>query len=272
MNKKLIIIAGAVVVLVIVLGVVFSAGKNIVRQSAGAGPRLPVNELYSQAASLEGKGELLEAQAAYQKLLLDYPDFKDMDQVQKKAEALNMRILFSALQTPQTVMHEVKSGDTLGKIAKQHNTTVEFIKKSNGLAGDTIRLGQRLRIWKGVFSVYIDKSQNILMLRSDSELVKTYQVATGKDNITPVGTFTIVDKLVDPVWFKSGAIIPPDSPKNILGTRWMGFDIPGYGIHGTTQPESLGQQVTAGCVRMRNEDVEELYNFLPVGTKVTIVD
>jgi lipoprotein-anchoring transpeptidase ErfK/SrfK len=52
----------------------------------------------------------------------------------------------------------------------------------------------------------------------------------------------------------------------------MGFDITGYGIHGTTEPDKIGQQVTAGCVRMRNEEVEELYTLIPVGTEVTIQD
>ena len=137
---------------------------------------------------------------------------------------------------------------------------------------DTIRIGQRLRIWKGVFSIFVDKSQNILILKSDDEVVKVYSVATGKNNITPVGDLKIIDKLVNPVWFKSGAIVPPESPDNILGTRWMGFNIPGYGIHGTTDPSSIGQQLTAGCVRMRNEEVEELYSLLPMGTQVTIVD
>ena len=61
-------------------------------------------------------------------------------------------------------------------------------------------------------------------------------------------------------------------PENVLGTRWMGFDKEGYGIHGTVAPDKIGQQVTAGCIRMRNEEVEELYKILPRGAEVTIVD
>jgi lipoprotein-anchoring transpeptidase ErfK/SrfK len=52
----------------------------------------------------------------------------------------------------------------------------------------------------------------------------------------------------------------------------MGFDAQGYGIHGTTHPESLGKQATAGCVRMHNDDVTELYDLLTINTEVTIVD
>jgi len=52
----------------------------------------------------------------------------------------------------------------------------------------------------------------------------------------------------------------------------MGFDLAGFGIHGTTEPQTLGRQVTQGCVRMLNAEVEELYAIVPVGTEVTIVD
>jgi len=67
-------------------------------------------------------------------------------------------------------------------------------------------------------------------------------------------------------------MIPPGDPENILGTRWMGLDKESYGIHGTTDPKSLGLQATAGCVRMRNSEVEQLYSIVPVGTEVTIID
>ena len=89
---------------------------------------------------------------------------------------------------------------------------------------------------------------------------------------SPVGTFKVVNRIPNPVWYTQGAVVPPESPENVLGTRWLGIDKQGYGIHGTTEPEAVGKQVTAGCVRMRNPDVEELFDIIPVGTEVTIVD
>ena len=97
-------------------------------------------------------------------------------------------------------------------------------------------------------------------------------MATGKNNSTPVGVFKITDKLVNPTWYKAGAVIASGKPENELGSRWLGLTAEGYGIHGTINPDTLGQQVTAGCVRMKNEDVEELYSTLVPGTEVTIVD
>jgi lipoprotein-anchoring transpeptidase ErfK/SrfK len=149
---------------------------------------------------------------------------------------------------------------------------MERLKRNTNLSGNVIKVGQKLRIWTGKFNIFIDKSQNLLTLKDGDEILKVYHVSTGAGNITPVGNFKIKSRLVDPVWFNKGIVVPPESPQNVLGTRWLGFDLPGYGIHGTIEPETIGQQVTAGCVRMRNEEVEELYNIIPRGTDVVIVD
>jgi len=266
-------------VILVVIGLVCFGGYLTVnkgkkdKEDKGGGVSNPaVQELYTQAMTMGENNELAKAKEVYRQIVNDHPDFKEIDTVQKQLEEVSMKIIFSSLETPDTVIHEVKAGDTLGKIAKEYNTTMDLIKRRNNLKSDTIRLGQRLSIWKGIFSIFVDKSQNTLMLKANEEVVKIYRVSTGVNNSTPVGTFIIANKLVDPVWYKSGAIIPPESSDNALGSRWMGFDIPGYGIHGTIEPDRIGQQITAGCVRMRKEDVEELYSLLPVGTKVTIVD
>jgi len=268
--KKVIII----ILLIAAAAVVFLTvkSKDNITSISKDGEAVSADVIYKQAVSIKKKGKLLEAKEVYQDLLSEHGDFEDIEKVQEELESLNLEIIFSNTETPQTVMHEVKSGDTLGKLAKQYGTTVDLIKKNNRLSSDVIRLGQRLRIWKGTFNIFIDKSQNILILKSNEEVIKVYVVATGENNITPVGDFTITTKLIDPVWYKSGAIIPPESPQNVLGSRWLGFDLPGYGIHGTIEPETMGQQVTAGCVRMRNQDVEELYSLVPTGAKVKVVD
>ena len=232
----------------------------------------PVEEMYKQAQALLAEGRLLDARSAYEQLVNEHSNYKNIEQVQKELYDLNMKVLFSNVQTSQTVVHEVKAGDTLGKICKQYDVTMDLVKVSNGMKNEVVRIGQKLRIWTGKFSVYVDKSQNILILRSGEDVFKVYSVSTGMNNSTPVGVFKIMTKLEDPVWFKAGAVIPPESPENVLGTRWMGFDIQGYGIHGTVAPDKIGQQVTAGCIRMRNEEVEELYKVLPRSTEVTIVD
>ena len=220
----------------------------------------------------EAQQQLVEARATYRTLLERFPESPLIPSTQGRLGNVNVALLFSPIVTELDAVHEVKAGDTLGKIASAHGTTVDFIKRANGLASDIIRPSQKLKIPNGHFSIVVDKSQNQLLLTEDNQFVKAYQVSTGKDNSTPVGTFKVLNKIVNPVWYKQGAVVPPDSPENILGTRWLGIDKVGYGIHGTTDPAAIGQQVTAGCVRMINQDVEELFDIVPVGTDVTIVD
>ena len=104
-------------------------------------------------------------------------------------------ILFSPVVTQDSLVYEVQKGDTLNKIARKHNTTAELISKANNLKGSVIRLGQRLKISKAHFSIVVDKSQNILTLKADGEIFKTYRVSTGKNSSTPVGSFKIINKI-----------------------------------------------------------------------------
>jgi lipoprotein-anchoring transpeptidase ErfK/SrfK len=170
-------------------------------------------------------------------------------------------------------VYEVQKGDTITRIAKKFGTTPELIMKSNDLKDPTIQVGRKLKVNTAKFSIVVDKSQNILTLKSGQDIVKTYRVSTGKNSCTPVGTFKITNKIVDPLWYKGpGMVIPAGDPKNVLGSRWLGISKPSYGIHGTVQPDSIGESVTEGCVRMKNSDVEELYVIVPEGTEVVITD
>lgn len=228
--------------------------------------------LLNQARNFEAKGMLLEAKNAYQKLIADFSNSGDVMNWQKKSDDLSIKLLFSPAITPGSTLYEIKPGDTLIKIAREFKTTPDLIIKSNNLPDGKIFPGRKIKVWTAPFSILVYKSQNILILKSNEEIIKTYVVSTGKNNCSPVGNFKIVNKLTNPTWFKAGAVVSASSPENILGTRWMGFDLAGYGIHGTTEPQLLGKQVTAGCVRMANPEVEELYAIVPVGTEVAIVE
>lgn len=272
MNQKILI--GVIAFLVIVVGgiFVFEHHKASAASKDSEETSVPVNQLLAEADKDVANGDKLKAKEAYDQIVSNYPDYEKIEDVQDKLGELNIDLIFSAAPMPQTISYEIVPGDSLGKLARKYNTTPQLIKRANGLKSDVIRTGEKLRIWTAPFNVLVNKSQNVLFLKSGEEVLKIYHVSTGKDNITPVGTFKIATKIEKPVWFRNGgAPIPSESPENELGTRWMGFDTdPHYGIHGTLHPESIGQQVTAGCVRLKNEDVEELFDILPVGTQVVI--
>lgn len=213
-----------------------------------------------------------DARDICRKLIEKYPMHPAVGKLQQKLWDLNLKVLFSPFEKENATYYLVQPKDTLIRIAKMYNTTVALIKRCNELTSDKILPGQKLKIIKGKFDIVIDKSQNTLMLRLNGKILKVYKVSTGMNNSTPTGKFKIVNKVVNPIWYRQGAVVPPDSPENILGSRWMGFNIKGYGIHGTTQPDTVGKHITRGCVRMYNPDVEELYDIVPIGTEVTILD
>jgi len=107
--------------------------------------------------------------------------------------------------------------------------------------------------------VWIDVSvsQRQLKLYDASVLLKTYPVAIGKVlTPTPTGNYIVVNKEYN-----------PGGPYGVL---WMGLSKPHYGIHGTNDPSSIGKEVSAGCIRMHNDDVMELSSLVPIGTNVYI--
>lgn len=122
--------------------------------------------------------------------------------------------------------------------------------------------------------IIINKQTNELAFINKGDIQQVYPVATGVfSNLTPEGSFTVLVKAADPYYRRKN--IKGGSPDNPLGTRWIGFDAEGtdgriYGIHGTNNELSIGKYVSNGCIRMRNKNVEELYNRIPLGTKVFI--
>ncbi len=227
---------------------------------------------HDKALSAVKSGELFRARKQYLELIAKFPNAPDVNGFQKELWVVNIAIIHSPLKSRQTEIYTIEKGDTLGKIARKIGTTIELIKRRNQMETHTIINGHKLSIWKGTFNILIDKSENILTLKTGDEVIKKYQVSTGKNNSSPVGQFVIKYRYEHPVWFHKGEVVPADDPKNFLGTRWLGFNLPKYGIHGTIEPEHIGKQVSSGCIRMRNEDVQELYDLIPLGTAVTIQD
>lgn len=189
---------------------------------------------------------------------------------------LAMPLLISTRPMPEKMEYTVQSGDFLGKLAATYNTPVALIAKANDIRNANIRVGQRLLFLDGrkaIFAVKVSKTRNDLVLTLNGRFFKRYRVSTGTNARTPVGVFKIIDKIAQPTWFRAGGEpVPYGDPDNLLGTHWLALDSPGYGLHGTWEPDSIGKQSSAGCVRLLNADIEELYSILPKGTVVTIVE
>jgi hypothetical protein len=239
-------------------------------------PSPEVSSTIADARSAIEAGQLNEAKTMLDQLVDTTPDPEAI----KLLGEVNIQILKSPRMMEGKEYYSIQSGDYLQKIARNHNTTVALLKQMNGMQTDTIQLGARMLVFNGGFKIHVSKSRNELDLMLNGRLFKRYSVGTGKFGKTPSVEFAIVDKIVEPPWTRpsDNKQIEYGDPENVLGTRWMKIvsedhpEITGYGIHGTWERDSIGQQSSAGCVRMLNENVEELFDLVPRKTPVIIIE
>jgi lipoprotein-anchoring transpeptidase ErfK/SrfK len=109
-----------------------------------------------------------------------------------------------------------------------------------------------------------------MVVLSGDRVMKIYDVAVGAAwTPSPEGEFRIINRIPNPAWYTTGKVVAPGKG-NPLGSRWMGLSAKGYGIHGTNAPKSIGKAASHGCIRMRKEDLEELFELVSVGVVVEI--
>jgi len=109
-----------------------------------------------------------------------------------------------------------------------------------------------------------------LAVVENGAVLRIFPVAVGgKVSHSPTGDFQIINRVVNPAYYHPGTVIAPGKD-NPVGTRWIGLDKKGYGIHGTNEPWSIGKAASHGCIRLRNRDVEQLFTMLRIGDSVEI--
>jgi len=172
---------------------------------------------------------------------------------------------------PFAALHKVAAGDTLDKIARSNKTTIELLRRINGIKGDMLRIGQNLKVVPGGFDVAVDKSDFHLTVTKDGCWVREFRIGLGKNGTTPVGEFVAGHKLLEPVYTAVFPAVPfGDKKNNPLGTRWITVTTD-YGIHGTWEPETIGKEESKGCVRMANADVEWLFDLMVPGSSKIVI-
>lgn len=180
------------------------------------------------------------------------------------------------------VPYTVVAGDSLDRISKKHRqetgvaVSAGLLRLINGLKGNTIHPKQTLRLPTSQPVIHVSKESRRLRVYLGEVLVREYQVCIGRDDKTPIGTFKVETRQEKTPWRnpENGKLLYYGDPEYAIGTRWLGFentkDAQGIGIHGTNEPESIGKAESLGCIRMRNEEVEELFEITAIGTAVTV--
>lgn len=247
-----------------------------------------------------GERRLVEARTHLNKILVD-PRIseKDRDGIRRWMADLNRDLVFSPVAYPGDPLAEtytVEKGDHLIRISRKVNSVSEagLIQRINGVSPSALRIGQRLKVVKGPFHAVVSKSDFRMDIYAGptpapgslgtSNLgggaepgwiyIRSFAVGLGEKGGTPPGAFTVREnsKLINPRWTnpRTGEKFDDDDPKNPIGERWVGLvglddktrALNGYGIHGTIVPESIGREMSMGCIRMASEDVEIVYDML----------
>jgi hypothetical protein len=144
----------------------------------------------------------------------------------------------------------------------------------------TLSCGRRemkVAVAEDLFEITIDRSARTLIVRYAGQQLVNWRCCTGEGNNSPIGEWRVQNKAQWPPWRSyEGEYIPGGSPRNPLGARWLGTTARGWatgraiGIHGTNQPSSIGRRISGGCIRLTNSHAIEMYNTIPIGTRVII--
>jgi predicted negative regulator of RcsB-dependent stress response len=203
-------------------------------------------------------------------------DSKLREDCKKALDPLNAELVFSPKPGgSDSKLYQIQPGEVLTTIAAKFNCPYRFIMLINNIDdARNLRAGDRIKVLTGPkgkmeMKIVVDKSDFTLTVYLNNCYLKQYKVGLGKFDKTPVGTFAITERVEKPTWrgLKHG------DPNNILGDYWLTLasdKFSGLGIHGTNEPDTIGKNASEGCIRMRNEDIKELYIMVPKGTEVSI--
>jgi len=269
--------------------------SNTVNPNANSTPTPPAESgtLADGQAKMQS-GDLLAGRQVLNNLLLGGQlSSADAATTRRTIAQANQSLVFSAKRFPNDPFggtYVVKPGDSLAKIAQNYDITWELLARINGLNDPRkLRAGAILKVLKGPFHAVVTKSAFTIDMylgsagEKGSMYVTTFSVGLGRDDSTPTGSWLVTpqNKLKNPKFWGASDLPPAeaDDPHNPLGEFWIGLEgtdghavgKQSYGIHGTIEPDSIGKQASHGCIRLRNGEIDLVYEMLVEGKSTVIV-
>lgn len=213
------------------------------------------------------EGDYVSAHRDLSKIYWNQPESRRS--IQERLDK-NAKLIYFSPQPNFLEPYVIQPGDYLQRVAPMYRISWEYLASLNAISPRRIRAGQKLKVIKGPFSAFVDLSDFELTVHCHGFYVKRYDIGIGKDGASPVGRHSVLEKIPRPQWTDpNGRVVAGGDPTNPLGTHWVDIG-DGYGIHGTINPRSIGKAESRGCIRMRNEDIKEVYDFLIRGSEVVV--
>lgn len=199
-----------------------------------------------------------------------------------RLEQLNAAIVFAVEPADGFSVELVRKGDTLWSLCQRlkRNAKIDvapgLISSINHVPASGLKAGTRLKVPSAEVSVVVDKSDFRLYLLLDGVVIHHVSAGIGREGLTPEDTFSISSRIVRPDWTDpaTGKTIRYGELGHKIGGRWLGFSRSGkktgWGIHGTVEPLSVGQAMSDGCIRLAEDDLVRIFEWIPEGTEVLI--
>lgn len=243
------------------------------------------NTIAAAEASLKLDGEvrgtaMKESYTKLSKLLEGALPVEERERALPTFHAITGELFLSPVHNEFSENYTVKGGDSFDRIASRAGVSTNLLYDLNNKprGHKTLHPGDNLKLPKGKVSVVVRKRDYTTSIYFGEFMVRQYVVAHGTNDNTPEGTSVITSMSIDPEKQSRGA----NDPVNEMRLRWIGLEAyddtrtkentkrTGIGLHGTAYPDSIPGMTSRGCVRMRDQDVIELYDIVRIGNKVEI--
>ncbi|MEZ6056631.1 MAG: L,D-transpeptidase family protein [Planctomycetaceae bacterium] len=211
-------------------------------------------------------GQDVEAHRKLSALYWEHPDARG--ELMERIDQTARRIYFQP-NDHYLEPYVVQPGDMLQTIARDYQVSWEYLAKLNRTDPKKIRPGQKLKVIRGPFNAVVDLSRYEMTIHAHGYYVASFPIGIGRDASTPRGSFTVSDKVPNPVYYGPDRVIAADDPANPLGEYWIAIGN-GYGIHGTNDPSSIGRAESRGCIRLSDSAIADVYDLLTAGSEVVI--
>ena len=242
-----------------------------------------VAALAQRASALRESGDLVGARDALNSALRSArATARDRAALRARMADLNGDLLFSARVYPGDPMTEsyTMQREVLSQVVRRMQLGVDWrlISRVNGVRPERLRVGQTIKLVRGPFHAIVDKTAfrlDVWWGPTDQPetwiYIRSFDVGLGEHGSTPNGLFKVTTRLENPGWTnpRTFETFAPNDPKNPIGNYWIGMEGLGesavhtsLGLHGTIEPDSIGRNLSMGCVRLRDEDIALLFELL----------
>lgn len=235
---------------------------------------------FEKAVTVRQTGTLLEAREALSSFVEHNPQSTKIEDARDLLGDVNTAIFLSPVAAPEKEAYIVQKNDVIGRVAMRMHTSAELLMRSNNLQGAMLRIGQRLTVSPGEFSLVISRKSDKVVLLNKGRFFKQYairswppihakKVATGrKAPPLPKQMGKVTDKLA---WLNGARVLYSDKGY-INATHWIQINIPGCTLYGDpgANANAPDAKPPGGGIMLPPDAPGELAAMLNKGAPVTL--